>query len=277
MQSPWPKPSAQALGDPYYHCVECDYSQVRIRFNQEAARKERSWVSGLSWGIQTSAQWTHGYFGGIIIVSQIIEPTQVHSIGPNPVEKIDSLKIAETYPTPSLATLDSTSSSSLGPPVHIPNLGKSDPLWKLVRAAYTTLNQTSPEATESCWLCYTLYPPYYEAIGLNASYSLTTSIDPPKYHWGEQKVSLTMKEVWGKGLCVGKVPPEKSPLCARSAKLTEIDETKRIIPEAGGWWVCSHTGLTPCLHVSVFNQNREFCILMAVVPKNLIPPRRSYI
>ena len=219
-------PLAQALGDPYYHCVECDYSQVRIRFNQEAARKERSWVSSLSWGIQTSTQWTHGYFGGIIIVSQIIEPTQVHSIGPNPVEKIDSLKIAETYLTPSLATLDSTSSGSLGPPVHIPNLGKSDPLWKLVRAAYTTLNQTNPEATESCWLCYTLYPPYYEAIGLNASYSLTTSIDPPKCHLGEQKVSLTMRKVWGKGLCVGKVPPETSPLCTQSAELTELDKTK---------------------------------------------------
>ena len=34
-------------------------------------------------------------------------------------------------------------------------------------------------------------------------------------------------------------------------------------------WVCSHAGLTPCLHVSVFNQNREFCILVAVVPKIL--------
>ena len=219
-------PLAQALGDPYYHCVECDYSQVRIRFNQEAARKERSWVSSLPWGIQTSAQWTHGYFGGIIIVSQIIEPTQVHSIGPNPVEKTDSLEIAETYLTPSLATLDSTSSGSLSPPVPIPNIGKSDPLWKLVRAAYTTLNQTNPEATKSCWLCYTLYPPYYEAIGLDASYSLTTSIDPPKCHLGEQKVSLTMRKVWGKGLCVGKVPPETSPLCAQSAELTELDKTK---------------------------------------------------
>ena len=178
-------PLAQALGDPYYHCVECDYSQVRIRFNQEAARKQRSWVSSLSWGIQTSAQWTHGYFGGIIIVSQIIEPTQVHSIGPNPVEKTDSLEIAETYLTPSLATLDSTSSGSLGPPVPTPNIGKSDPLWKLVKTAYTTLNQTNPEATESCGLCYTLYPPYYEAIGLNSSYSLTTSIDPPKCHCRE--------------------------------------------------------------------------------------------
>ena len=87
-------------------------------------------------------------------------------------------------------------------------------------------------------------------------------------------MSLTMREVWGKGLCVGKVPPEKSPLCTQSAELTELDKTKWIVPEAGGWWVCSHAGLTPCLHVSVFNQTREFCILVVVMPKILYYPEK---
>ena len=41
------RPSAQALGDPYYNCDDYDDAQVKIRFNPEAAKKERSWVSGL--------------------------------------------------------------------------------------------------------------------------------------------------------------------------------------------------------------------------------------
>ena len=87
-----------------------------------------------------------------------------------------------------------------------------------------------------------------------------------------------MKEVWGKGLCIGRVPPNKSPLCALSATLTESDRhtesgiSKWILSQSGGWWICSHTGLTPCLHVSVFNQNKEFCILVAVVPQILYHP-----
>ena len=137
---------------------------------------------------------------------------------------------------------------ALGPLTPIPDSKTSDPLWDLVKAAFAALNHSNPNATQSCWLCYTLYPPFYEAIGLNVSYNLTTNPNPPQCHWGERRVGLTMREVWGRGLCLGTVPPEKTPLCAQTAVLTGLDETKWIVPEAGGWWVCSHTRLTPCLH-----------------------------
>ena len=42
-----------------------------------------------------------------------------------------------------------------------------------------------------------------------------------------------------------------------------------VVPEVGVWWICSHTGLTPCLNVKVFNQSQEFCVLVAVMPKIL--------
>ena len=137
--------------------------------------------------------------------------------------------------TPSPITAVSTSFVSLDPPGPIRNLKNSDPLWKLVKAAYITLNQTNPEATRSCWLCYNLYPPYYEALGLNASYGLTDNIDPPQCLWGERKMGLTMEKVWRKGLCVGRVPPKSSPLCAYTAKPTELTGIRWIIPEVGGW------------------------------------------
>ena len=54
-------------------------------FNQEAAKLERSWVSGLSWGFQLYAEWFEAKPGGILVVSQTIEPVQAHAVGPNQV------------------------------------------------------------------------------------------------------------------------------------------------------------------------------------------------
>ena len=73
---------------------------------------------------------------------------------------------------------------------------------------------------------------------------------------------------------MGRVPPKNSPICAYTAKPTELTGIKWIIPEMGGWWICSSTGLTPCLHISVFNPKEEFCILVAVVPKILYHPEK---
>ena len=94
------KPTPQALGDPTFKCEEsCNYAQVKIRFNQEKAKKEGAWISSLSWRIQTREVGGFGYIdGGIIVISQILEPVQVYSIGPNPMEKID----VTPYPTTSL-------------------------------------------------------------------------------------------------------------------------------------------------------------------------------
>ena len=58
--------------------------------------------------------------------------------------------------------------------------------------------------------------PFYEAIGLNVSYHLYSGQNPPQCPWEECKVGLTMKEVWGQGLCLGTVPHDKTPLCAQT-------------------------------------------------------------
>ena len=169
------KPLPRVLGDPTFSCESCNYAQVRIRFNPEKSKKEGTWISGLSWGLQTRESGGFGVDGkGIIVVSQVLEPILVHSIGPNKVEKLAV--------TPCLTTSMPT---SLAVSPEAEALAEIDPLWKLIRAAYATLNQTHPEATKSCWLCYNLIPPYYEAVGLNASYDLANSTDPPQCHWGD--------------------------------------------------------------------------------------------
>ena len=45
-------------------------AQVKVMFNQEAAKLERSWVSGLSWGFQLYAEWFEAKPGGILVIRQ---------------------------------------------------------------------------------------------------------------------------------------------------------------------------------------------------------------
>ena len=68
------KPTPRALGDPTFECEEsCNYAQVKIRFNRKKGKKERAWISGLSWGIQTRTVAGTQIYRGIIIISQILE------------------------------------------------------------------------------------------------------------------------------------------------------------------------------------------------------------
>ena len=109
-----------------------------------------------------------------------------------------------------------------------------DTLWALVNAAFTVLNLTNPIATQSCWLCYNLHPPpFYEAIGLNVSYNLSSGQNPPQCRWEERKVGLTMNEVWRQGLCLGTVPHDKAPLCAQAIGNSTL--TRQKMDCARGW------------------------------------------
>uniref|UniRef100_A0A8D0KVV6 Envelope glycoprotein n=1 Tax=Strix occidentalis caurina TaxID=311401 RepID=A0A8D0KVV6_STROC len=122
------------------------------------------------------------------------------------------------------------------------NIGRieSNPLWRLVQTAYQALNSTNPNATLGCWLCYDVRPPLYEGIGLNVTYSLSNE-----------------------NLCANKIQ-----------RLNKVGN-KWAIPREGGWWICSKTGLTPCLSLTMFNENKEFCIQITVMPRILYHPKET--
>jgi hypothetical protein len=121
--------------------------------------------------------------------------------------------------------------------------------------------------TTSCWLCYDVRPPFYETIGLNVTYDISISENPTQCSWGDHKRGLTIQQVSSQGTCLGKVPVEKQDLCATiDNNPTWGDGIKWVITKGNGWWVCSQSGLTPCLSTNVFNSSNEFCVLVTVLP-----------
>ncbi|KAF0874267.1 ENV2 protein, partial [Crocuta crocuta] len=132
-------------------------------------------------------------------------------------------------------------------------------------AAYEALNQSNPDVTESCWLCYDIQPPYYEAVGLTAPYNTSNEIFPAGCKWDQKKPGLTLQAVSGKGTCLGTLPPNGCPVC--SLNNYSKAQSKWIIPPSGGWWICSQTGLTPCLNTQVFNSSAEYRVMVLVFPK----------
>ncbi|NXG81240.1 ENV1 protein, partial [Baryphthengus martii] len=79
-----------------------------------------------------------------------------------------------------------------------------DPLWGILSAAFNVLNVTQPNLTEHCWLCFSIKPPFYEAVGTTEKARRLNGSNPPQCNWGEpRKPGITLASVTGKGRCVG--------------------------------------------------------------------------
>ena len=105
-------------------------------------------------------------------------------------------------------------------------------------------------------------------------------MNPSQCSWGDRKIGLTLQHISSKGTCLGKVLQDKQSLCTSISATSSRDDIKRhpikwLTPESNGWYICSMTGLTPCLSTSVFNVSKEFCILVTVIPRILYHPEES--
>ena len=76
---------------------------------------------------------------------------------------------------------------------------------------------------------------------------------------------LTLTEVSGKGTCIGKAPPSHQHLCNSTMVYEQASENQYLVPGYNRWWACN-TGLTPCVSTTVFNQSKDFCVMVQLVP-----------
>lgn len=78
-----------------------------------------------------------------------------------------------------------------------------------------------------------------------------------------------MQHVTGIGACIGTVPKAKQTLCGSINTNIKKTVKKWIIPQEGARWICSKTGLTPCVSLSVFDASQEYCIQVTIIPRIL--------
>ncbi|NXG51771.1 ENV2 protein, partial [Psilopogon haemacephalus] len=70
--------------------------------------------------------------------------------------------------------------------------------------SYLALNDTDPNKTEHCWLCYDVEPPFYEAVGLNGTYKKSNEPSLSECNWSSNdRKRITIQQVKGKGKCLG--------------------------------------------------------------------------
>ncbi|NXR28299.1 ENV1 protein, partial [Cinclus mexicanus] len=77
-------------------------------------------------------------------------------------------------------------------------------LWNLLSATFSVLSVTQPNLTEHCWLCFSIKPPFYEAIGVIQKAKRINGSNPNQCNWKEPSRSgITLASVTGKGQCIG--------------------------------------------------------------------------
>lgn len=230
----------------------------------------RDWLKGRTWGFRFYITGTDPGF--TFTVRLRADPLRTVPIGPNQI-----LSNQSRGPSPN----DSHGLTADLLPRRHPFLNSSlktyhpeQRLFSIVQGAYTALNHTSSNLTQACWLCLSSIPPYYQGIVHSGNYTVSGGDD--RCNWGKPG-KLTLTEIFGQGLCIGNPTPEYQPLCSETHVISGANITKNttIIHEnvtskylvpLGGWWACN-TGLTPCLHTSIFNQSADFCIMIQLLPK----------
>jgi hypothetical protein len=180
----WPLPTQE--------CRPTDLDRIKVTFTDSGKGDTPRWIQGRRWGL---VYYKYGGHSGLIVVIRLkIEPIgpPPKTVGRNKVLKPPHAELPLQPPLQSRTTsapphprtkanvktlgLLSTGSPRERHPHAM--LGAPDPLWNLVNAAFLTLNHTDPNMTTSCWLCYDVRPPFYEAIGLNVTYNALIHENP---------------------------------------------------------------------------------------------------
>ncbi|NXK15529.1 ENV1 protein, partial [Herpetotheres cachinnans] len=64
----------------------------------------------------------------------------------------------------------------------------------------------------------------------------------------------------------------KKHLCTNEATLGKGVKADWLVPANNTKWICSQTGVTPCVSLKLFNESNEFCIQVLIVPRIVYHP-----
>ncbi|NXO65635.1 ENV2 protein, partial [Phainopepla nitens] len=78
-----------------------------------------------------------------------------------------------------------------------------DPFLSMLNATFLSLNQSNPNLTTSCWLCYDARPPFYEGVALDVPFNYSMAESPHQCRWDTPRRGITLSQVTGRGKCFG--------------------------------------------------------------------------
>uniref|UniRef100_A0A8U8CHJ6 Uncharacterized protein n=1 Tax=Geospiza parvula TaxID=87175 RepID=A0A8U8CHJ6_GEOPR len=181
------------------------------------------WTVGKVWTavLQGSKQWVN-------VQITRLQPSAPRAVGPNKVIKTFQIGAAGS---------------------------ESDPILSMLEATFLSLNESNPNLTNSCWLCYDVKPPFYEGVALDIPFSYSTAKAPHQCRWDTPRKGITLSQVTGRGRCFGNA--------------TLASERAWAVPSASGMWVCQRSGVSPCVFLAKFSTSNDFCVQVLIVPRVL--------
>ncbi len=262
------------------------------------AGKRATWDGSQAWGLRLYRPG-HDPITMFSLIRHILTAEPKLPVGPNPVLsdqtapllKIRKPPLLEKETPPYLTSPDLTSPSSMTYLAPSPNPrkeisyitgtstmntptpttrllptsrpGTGDRLLGLIHGAFLALNHSDPNKTQECWLCLLSRPPYYVGTAIQNNY--TSHATPPWSCASLPQHRLTISEVSGQGICIGKIPLTHQKLCSKIIPTETSTESKYLTGPNGTYWACN-TGLTPCVSTGVLNTSNDFCVLIELWP-----------
>lgn len=280
VNSSW-KPPYTSPNAPYH--VACDSGNtttkgrctpLTIAFTDAGKRADlNGWFRGHEWGLRL---YISGTDPGLTFKIKLLRsvpnehnPVVLGPVAPRP--------RGPTGPGPSDATPLSTSTvfQAVLPPVS-PSTGEI--LKGLANVTAESLNSTE---YNECWLCFSPVPPFYDGIAVlaNASTDLILTNSSDRTRWADSSrfsrtsPGLTLTQISGIGLCIHssllRLPPQLEPICNTSFSPPLSHEF--LVAPNGTYFACSF-GVTPSVSPRLLMSNKEYCVLVMLMPKISIHP-----
>uniref|UniRef100_A0A8D0FN78 Envelope glycoprotein n=1 Tax=Strix occidentalis caurina TaxID=311401 RepID=A0A8D0FN78_STROC len=227
------------------------------------------WTIGRAWGLR---YWESGTDRGRLFFIKKQEVKHSAAVGPNTVIKSGNgqKNEAPTNPAPTLTSARQSKqivfvNKSRTNPQYLPN----KPFFDVLNATFWSLNQSNANLTNPCWLCYDVYPPFYEGVVLNVPFNYSSNNNPAQCRWDTPRKGITLSQIRGRGVCIGNttLSNQNIAMCATTVRINKTH--KWAIPSTSGMWVCHKTGVTPCVSLSLFDECGDFCVQVLIVPRVL--------